>query len=756
MSGEFNPLRRRFLIAGGVIGGGLLVGCGESRARNGVGERATFPGQAGDLALNAWVRIAPDGMVTVALPRAEMGQGVQTALPMLVAEELGASWARIRTEQAPLAKLYGNVAVILDGLPFAPDDTGVLASSMRWTTRQLAEILGLQITGGSTSVRDAWQPMRMAGASAREMLVAAAAARLGVHAAELRAEDGFVFHPQSDRRLGFGELAGAAAALPPPRTVTLKNPRDFKLIGTSPPRLDVPAKVSGAAIFGIDLRLPDMLHAAVKLCPTVGGTLRSFDASAIAGLPGVQKAVAIPGGVAVVADSWYRAQHAAALLPVEFDSGAGGNLASATIAEALRSALRTGKGRVCDAEGNVESTLAAAPRPLAADYEVPYLAHACMEPLNCTARVKDGACEVWVGTQVASFAREIAAKAAGIGADKVAVHVQYLGGGFGRRLETDVIAQAVTVARETGGRPVKLLWSREADMRHDFYRPAAVCSFRAGLGADGLPDAWDHRIASASVNKAFNRRNGVPSPPFMPDKTNAEGAAHLPYRLPNRRVVHVEVESPLPVGFWRSVGHSFNAFFTESFLDECAAAAGRDPLAYRRALLTGRPRHLQVLELLESRAHWGTPLGAGRGRGVALHESFSAIVGEVAEVKVDETGAIRVERVVCVADCGLVVDPEIVRSQMESAIVFGLSAALHGKVTVSEGQVEQSNFHDYRVLDLQHCPLIEVHLVPSAGAPGGAGEPGTPPIAPAVANAIFAATGKRLRTLPFGDTLDQA
>ena len=753
MNTDFNPTRRRFLIAGAVVGGGLLVGCGESRARDAVGKPALFPGKEGDVALNAWVRIAPDGMVTVALPRAEMGQGVQTALPMLVAEELGAAWAQMCTEQAPLAKLYGNVSVILDGLPFAPDDGGVVARSMRWTTRQLAEMLGLQVTGGSTSVRDAWEPMRMAGASARAMLVAAAAVRLGVPAVELRAEDGFVSHSPSNRRLGFGELAGAAALLTPPGTVALKNPRDFTLIGTSPPRLDIPAKVTGAATFGIDLRLPDMLHAAVKLCPTFGGKVRSFDAKTIAGMPGVQKAVAIPGGVAVVADSWFRAKRAAEALPVEFDFGPHVVLDTARISDDLRSALRSPNGRAWDTQGIAESTLAAAARPLAADYEVPYLAHACMEPINCTAQVKDGMCNIWVGTQVASFAQGIAAKAAGVSADKVAVHVQYLGGGFGRRLETDVIAQAVAVARETGGRPVKLLWSREEDMRHDFYRPAAACSFRASLGANGLPDAWEHRIASPSVNKVFNARNDVPSPPLLPDKTNVEGAAHLPYRLPNRRVVHVEVGSPVPVGFWRSVGHSFNAFFTESFLDECAAAARQDPLAYRRALLTGRPRHLKVLEVLESVSGWGQPLGPGRGRGIALHESFSSIVGEVAEVNLDETGAIRVERVVCVADCGLVVNPRIVLAQMESAIVFGLTAALHGKVTVKDGRVEQSNFHDYAILALAECPSIEVHLVPSGELPGGVGEPGTPPVAPAVANAIFAATGKRLRTLPLGDAL---
>jgi len=747
MTGPASPGRRRFLIVGAAMGGGLLVGCG-ARGPDSLGDPRLLPVERGEVALNAWLKISPDGTVTVAVPRAEMGQGVYTSLPALVAEELGADWSRVRVEPAPVAKVYGNVTVIMDSLPFADDDRGFIAENVRRVALGAGGLLGISVTGGSTSVRDAWEPMRFAGAAARDMLVAAAASRWSAAPEECLAGQGLVRHPRSGRSLGMGEIASEAAKLPAPEAPRLKPRSEYTLIGKPLQRIDLPDKVNGRAVFGFDVRLADMAWAAVKLSPVFGGSVKSFDAAAVKSRRGVLDVVEVPGGVAVVADNSWRALQAAETLPVVFEDGPHAGLDSAGIAAQLKAALDSGDGRAYESKGDAPAALASAAKRVEAEYSVPYLAHACMEPMNCTALVTDDGCEVWAPHQAASLVRMVAAKVAELDQEQVRVHVTLLGGGFGRRAEIDTVVQAVTVARRMKGRPVQVIWSRTEDIRHDFYRPAVACRLRAGLGPDGRPQAWHHRIAGQSVSQNFAGRLLPFVLESMPDKTNVEGAIHLPYDVPNLLVEHARVESPVPVGFWRSVGHSYNAFFVESFVDELAHAAGKDPYEYRRSLYGKSPRHARLAEALARHAGWGTPLPPGQGRGMALHYSFHSLVGQVAEVEVSEKGNLSVRRVVCVVDCGQVVNPDIVRAQMESGIVFGLTAALHGEITLKDGGVVQSNFPDYPMITLADCPAMEVHILESDASMGGVGEIGTPPIAPALCNAIFAATGKRIRSLP--------
>lgn len=743
-----SPGRRRFLVFGATLGGALLVGCGGSRGASSLGDPDLLPVEGGEVALNAWLKISPDGAVTVAVPRAEMGQGVYTSLPALVAEELGADWSRVAVEPAPVARVYGNVTVIVDSLPFADDDHGFVADTVRRIAAGAGGLLGVAVTGGSTSVRDAWEPMRFAGAAAREMLITAAASGWGVAPGECTVVQGYVRHPRSGKALSFGELASRAARLPPPGSPRLKPRSEYTLIGKPVPRLDLPDKVSGRAVFGIDVRLPRMAWAAVKQSPVFGGSVKSFDAAAVKSRRGVLDVMEVPGGVAVAADSGWRALQAVETLPVVFEDGPHAGLDSEVVAAKLKQALDSGDARSYESRGDAPGALSATGKRVEAEYSVPYLAHACMEPMNCTALVTDDRCEVWASHQAASLVRMVAAKVAGVEQEQVRVHVTLLGGGFGRRAEIDTVIQAVTVARRLKGRPVQVLWSRTEDIRHDFYRPAVACRFKAVLGADGRPQAWHHRIAGQSVSQNFAARLLPFVPESMPDKTNVEGAIHLPYDIPNLQVEHVRMELPVPVGFWRSVGHSYNAFFVESFVDELAHAAGRDPYEYRRSLYGRSPRHARLAEALAGHAGWGTPLPAGRGRGMAVHYSFHSLVGQVAEVEVSEKGDVSVQRVVCVVDCGLAVNPDIVRAQMESGIVFGLTAALHGEITLKSGGVVQSNFPDYPMVTLADCPDIEVHILESDAPLGGVGEIGTPPIAPALANAVFAATGKRIRSLP--------
>jgi isoquinoline 1-oxidoreductase beta subunit len=754
MQGAKRLSRRRFILSGVAIAGALVVGWGVTPVRQRLNGSHTLPPSGGAVELNGWVAVAPDGMVTVAMPRSEMGQGVHTALPMLVAEEMDVPLSSVRLVQAPIDKIFGNIAMLQDGLPFHPDDTGRLKAVVTWTVGKVARELGLIITGGSSSVKDAWQPMREAGAAARAMLVAAAARQWNAGVADCRTEDGFVVHADG-RRLAYGALA-IAAVTTAPGEVRLKSPRDFKLIGRAQPRRDTPSKVNGTAVFGIDVRPPGMLYATVRMSPVVGGTVASVNGDAAMKMPGVVRVVdfsaSLPektgagAGVAVIAKTYWQAKQAALALEIKWHDGAHAGLSSAAIYADFAAQLDKESGHAYYKAGDMDAVEGKAPgvaRTVKAEYRAPYLAHAAMEPVNCTAQFKDGKVYLWAPTQSPGFAVEVAAKVGGVAAEDVVLEVTMLGGGFGRRLDVDMVAQVVAIARQANGSPVQLIWSREEDTTHDVYRPAAMARFSATLDAAGNVLGYDNKSASGSVSHQFFKRNlGLPA--VGPDKTTAEGEFDMQYHFANQRISHVIVDSPVPLGYWRSVGHSHNAFFKESFIDELAHAAGKDSVDFRRSLLLQHPRHLAVLNAAVAKAGVAP---AGRAHGVALHQSFGTIVAQVAEVSV-EGAEIRVHRVVCAVDCGIAVNPNIIAQQVESAVIFGLSAALFGNVTIKDGKVEQTNFHDYPVVRINQAPEVETIIMPSAEHPEGMGEPATPPLAPAVANAIFKLTGKRLRSLP--------
>jgi len=691
------------------MGAGLVLGVRLSWLPRAAAANANL----GVFAPNAWVRIASDGTVTVVLAKSEMGQGVLTSLPLIVAEELEADWPAVRIENAPVDPIYND-----------PID-------------------GEQATSGDTSTRGSFLPLRRAGAAAREMLIGAAAAEWGVPSDECHAERSAVHHRPTGRTLGYGQLAERAAKLPVPTAPRLKDPRDFKLIGKVVARRDAPGKVNGSAVFGIDVKVPDLLVGAVARCPVFGGTLASVDPSGAMAVKGVRSVVRIDSGVAVVADTFWAARRGRDALVIKWNEGPLAGLGSPAIARSLREAVRR-PGVVARSDGDAPRALRSAARRLEAVYEVPYLAHATMEPMNCTAHVRADGCDVWVPTQAQGPSRNAVVKVTGLPPEAVAIHTTLLGGGFGRRSEVDFVIDAVQASKAVGA-PVKVIWTREDDMQHDFYRPVALGRLAAGLDARRRPVAWTQRLVGPSLLSRVAPqaiKDGV-------DFTSVMGAASLPYAIPNLRVEYVRKEPGVPVGFLRSVGDSFNAFMTECFLDELAAAAGRDPYELRRDLLVNKPRHLRVLELAARHAGWGRPLPKGSGRGIALHgESFDSYVAQVAEVTVAKDGQVRVHRVVCAIDCGIVVNPDTVRAQMEGGIVFGLTAALHGAITLDRGRVQQSNFHDYPMVRMPEAPAIEVHIAPSAEAPGGVGEAGVPAVTPAVVNAIFAATGKRLRRLP--------
>ena len=748
--------RRAFLLTGAGIAGTLVVGWGVTPPKQKLlAESSAMPLARGDVPLNGWLTISPEGTVTVAVPRSEMGQGIYTALPMLLAEELGCDWSSVIAVQAPIDRIYGNSEIMIGSPPLHPDAGGVVREGVAWIVRKVGRELGLMVTGGSSSVKDAWGPMRLAGASAREMLVAAAATRFRVDPAQCSVERGWVHHG-SGLKASFGELAAAAAMLTPSQVPTLKQPKDFTLIGKSLPRTDVPMKVTGAAQFGADVRPPDLLFAAIRMVPTFGGNWSKFEMRGADSMPGVKavlpvvpKLAGAATGIAAIAQTWWQAKQAVDTLEITWNAGRNSGEDSAGINARFKAALDANKGAGYQNKGGMADGFAQAVKTIEADYAVPFLAHATMEPQNCTARVHDDGVEIWVPTQAPSLARWIAAKVAGVAPHKVTVHTTFLGGGFGRRAELDLVVQTVELARTTGGRPVQLMWSREEDTAHDMYRPAALARLRAGVDSSGRVVAWEQHSASGSVTQSLVERLG-----FMPmgaDKTNVEGAADTPYEFPNHKVEHTLVKSAVPLGFWRSVGHSQNAFFTEAFLDELAAAAGRDPYQFRRTLLARHPRHLAVLDLVATKAGWDQPAPAGRARGIALHQSFGSIVAQVVEVslaKSDKGLSPKVHRVVCAIDCGTVINPDIVAAQMESGIVFGLTAALYGEITIKGGAVEQKNFPDYEMLRMADTPKIETHIVASAALPGGVGEPGTPPVAPALANALFKLTGKPVRALP--------
>ena len=712
------------------------------------------PGQS---ALNGWVKIGADNTVGIVMCKAEMGQGIYTGLAMVLAEELDADWAQVRVEQAPIDKIYQNIAGMIDGLPFHPDNDGTLKAIASRVTGKAMREMGVMLTGASSSMRDLWMPMREAGASARAMLVAAAAQQWKVPAAECGVQAGRVTHP-SGRNASFGELASAAASQPLPERVVLKDPRTFQLIGKPRRRIEAASKMDGTARFGLDVVVPGMLYANVEMCPTVGGRVASVDATEAQKMPGVKNVVTVPnlngstGGVAVIADTPYHAMRATKALRIQWHHGAAAHVSTDEIYARLAQSLDTDDAFNFYKHGDAEAALKGAAKTLKAEYRTPYLAHVTMEPMNCTVQVKDGRATVWAATQVPDLARSAVAKVLGLAPEQVDLQMQLLGGGFGRRCEVDVIAQAAAIAREAGGVPVQTMWTREQDTMHDFYRPASVARMQAGLDASGNLVGWMSTSAGqAVIPQVIDRLFGLPA--ATPDKTTAEGAFDQPYEWPAARIGHEVFELPVPVGFWRSVGHSHNAFFKESFLDEVAAAAGKDPVALRAALLARHPRHLKVLQRAAELSGWGQPLtastdGTKRARGVALHQSFGSIVAQVAEVSVGEDKRIRVHKVTCVVDCGLVINPNLVRQQMESAIIYGLSAALNDEIRIEKGQVQQTNFHNHPVLRMNECPVIETDLIASDEHPEGVGEPGTPPVAPAVANALFTLTGQRLRTLP--------
>jgi len=699
--------RRRFLQVGAAAAGGLLIGFHLPSG----GRIAQARAAEGEW-INAWLRIGSDDSVTILVSNSEMGQGVYTALPMLVAEELEVDWQQVRAEMAPADPTYNNA------------------------------IFGMQATGGSTSVRATHEPLRRVGAAARELLVRAAAEGWGVEAGECQARSGRVHHEASGRSETYGALAGAAAKLEPVGEPELKPSSEWRLLGKPVPRLDVPQKVDGSAVFGIDVQVEGMKIATVRQCPVFGGKLAEVDPAPALAVTGVDQVVELEDAVIVVADGYWSALQGAQALQPQWEPGEHAGLSSEAILKDFEAALETA-GAPAHSAGDVDTAMASAARTLEATYQVPFLAHATMEPMNATARVSADGADVWAPTQAQGPVQATVAALLGIDPTKVRVHTTFLGGGFGRRFELDFTSQAVRAAAATGA-PVKLIWSREEDTQHDFYRPASVTRFRVGLDQDGMPVAWECRIVCPSI---FSRvfpdwvQNGI-------DATSVEAAVELPYAIPNQRIDYVMRHTGVPVGFWRSVGNSQNAFFVQSFVDELAHAAGADPLDYQLRLLEGHPRHQAALTAAAELAEWQSPVPEGRARGLAIQESFGSIVAEVAEVSVSEQGQVRVHRVACAVDCGGVVNPDTVVAQMESGIVYGLTAALYGEITVREGRVLEGNFDTYPMLTLAEMPEVQVRIIESGAALGGIGEPGTPPIAPAVTNALFALTGKRLRRLP--------
>ena len=759
--------RRTFLIAGlttGAAGAALLVGAGRIVA-NRVGEPDDLMPLPGTVALNGWVRIGTDNIVTVVMSAVEMGQGVSTALPMIVAEELDVPLSQVRTERAGPQRRYGNRTLFGATAWFHPDnENSWLASRLHDLGLASGALLGVQITGGSSSVRDSYEPLRMAGASARALLVATAADRWHVPPGECTTVDGYVLYRQKGWRLSYGALAADAARRPVSGDVTPKAAAQRRLVGTAAPRTDIAAKVTGAAQYGVDVRLPGMLFAAVRTSPFPGSGLTNVDMAAASAMRGVSRIVTFEAasgcaaGFGAVAQNSWQAQLAVTACKAEWTQPPDGPADTGPLLAGMRIMLEgeTG-GFVFHERGDGAAVLERSAHVERADYSAPWLAHATMEPMNCTAQwipASGGApdrLKLWVPTQVPTFALSTAAKVSGLGKDQIDLVITELGGGFGRRLETDFLVPAIAIARAMQPAPVQVQWSREEDMTHDFYRPAAVCRLQASLGEGGRPTGWVTRSISDAITPQFLGRNFPlmsTGSGAMPDRTQAEGLWDQAYEIPNRRCTHVTLKTPVPIGNWRSVGHSHMAFFGESFLDELAHSVNADPFEYRRALLAEHPRHRAVLELAAQKAGWGSAPPAGRARGIALHDSFGTIVAQVAEVSVDGP-RVHVHRVVCAIDCGTVINPGIVAQQVEGSVIFALSACLFGQITFRNGRVEQKNFPDYEMVRLRDAPAIETHIVPSDAPPMGVGEPAVPPLAPAVGNAVFTLTGKRLRDLPF-------
>jgi len=708
MSTNLFSTRRDFLKGSAAATGALVIGFTLPMTSRFAQAAAAATSGAG-FAPNAFLRIAPSGQVTVICGLSEMGQGVHMGIASLVAEELDADWKSVKLEQAPVDKAYIN------------------------------PLFGMQATGGSTAIRGHYEPMRKAGAAAREMLVTAAATQWGVDADRCRTQDGRVMGPDG-KSAGYGELVAAASKLPVPQNPALKDPKDFRILGKGLTRIDTPSKVNGSAGFGIDVKLPGLLTAVMVHAPVPGAKIVSVDDAAAKAIPGVRQVVQIPQGVAVLAEGYWTALKGRDALVVKWDDGPLGSLSSESISKLLTDAT-TKPGVVARNEGDVSVAVA---KSIEAVYEAPYLAHACMEPMNCTAWVRAGEAEVWAPTQGPGPHQGIVAQLTGLPPEKVQVHTTYLGGGFGRRFAPDFVIAATLISKAAGA-PVKLVYTREDDMRAWFYRPASVTRFTAGLDADGNPVSFTARVASPALSIAAGFAKELPK---GIDDAAIEGIGDMLYAFPNLRVEYARTEPGIPPWFWRSVGHSQNVYFIEAFIDEVAAAAGKDPVEFRRSLLSKQPRLRGVLDLAAQKAGWGSPLPQGVHRGVAITTCFGSFVAQVAEVSMNANGKPRVQRIVAAVDCGRTVNPDVIHRQVEGAIVYGLSAAMYEKITFKNGRVEQSNFTDYPMLRMDEMPKVEVHIVPSTEAPGGIGEPGLPAATPAVINAIFAATGKRVRALP--------
>jgi isoquinoline 1-oxidoreductase beta subunit len=703
--------RRDFLKTTTLAGGGLLMGIALPGVLQAAGTVYTP---------NAWVHIADDNTITLISARSEMGQGVYTSMPMLIAEELNVDIKKIKVEMAPAnAKLYGNPL-----------------------------LGGPQLTGGSTSVRDGWEKLRIGGAQVREMLISAAAAKWNVDRSELKADSGMVVGPNG-KKATYGSLAADASKLPVPEKVAIKDPKDFRIVGKRTARLDSPAKVNGKAEFGIDVKLPGMVYAALEQCPVIGGKVKSVDSTKAKTMPGVIAVVEIPDGVAVVADSWWRANMARKTLVIAWDEGAGASLTEKTMLESIRVASRTGTALPLKAVGDADAVIAASQKVVRAEYVSQLLSHSPLEPMNFTAHYNNGKVTLIGGTQWQDAAQGQIAAAVGVKPEDVTVKTTFLGGGFGRRIDIDFIIQAAQISKAVN-MPVKLVWSREDDMTHDFYRPQAVNTLAASLGADGKPTAMTYRLTSQSIT---GRVFGLPA--TVQDPLMTEAAVAL-YDIPATKHDIVKHDAGLRVGYWRSVSHALNAFANESFMDELAAAAGKDPLAYRLSLLETQPRIANVLKLAAEKAGWGKPLAAGRARGIAIMEGYDTYMAQVAEISL-EGGDVKVHRVTVAADLGRMVNPDTVEAQIQSSIVFGMGAAIMQEITLDKGRVQQTNFNSFPIVRMNQSPQIDIMLVESSEKPGGIGEPATALIAPAIANAVATLTGKRVRKLPItGDAIKQA
>lgn len=715
MTQKNNVDRRSFLKTGIAAGGALLVGF---HLPLGVNAKAVFGEESApveELEPNSFIRISKDGKLTVRIGQAEMGQGVLTALSMIVADELEIDWENVTYEEVGADPAFRNPAI------------------------------GIQVTGGSTTIRAFNDPLRKAAAGVREMLVSAAAQEWGVEASSCKAASGKVTHAASGKSAAYGDLFERAAKMTPPAEPKLKDPKDFKLVGKGIKRLDTPEKTDGSGIFGIDVKIPGMLTAQILRSPVFGGKPSKIDDTAAKAIKGVHAVVPLDYGVGVVADNFWTARRGRSALKVEWDEGSNANLSSADIEKSFVEAASKEEGKQARKEGDVAGAKAGAAKTIEADYYVPFLAHATMEPMNYTADVRADGCDLYGGTQSQQIAQTVAAQITGLPPEKIKVHNTLLGGGFGRRSEADYIVDAVLLSKAVK-KPVKVIWTREDDTQNDLYRPATASRISAGIDAAGKPVFWHHRIANGSIMARVAGALGFPSPEI--DDSSVEGASNIAYEIPNILVEWVRKDTGVPIGFWRSVGSSHTAFVVESFLDELASAAGKDPYEYRLSLLEKDKRKAAVLKLAAEKAGWGKPLPEGLFRGIAMCESFGSIVAQVAEVRVTRIGSVKVERVVCAIDCGKVVNPDTVAAQMEGGIVYGLTAALYGQIDIEKGGVKQRNFNNYKMLRMNEMPKVETHIVPSTEGHGGVGEPGTPPIAPAVTNAVFAATGKRIRRLP--------